>query len=299
MGPGIAIAESNIFIQDVSDTWLCPDPLIHLSVLRLDLIHPVISGNKWFKLKYNLAAAEEQGFDRILTFGGAYSNHLIASAAAAAEAGLKATGIVRGWHAAAQETPTLRHCRQYGMELLFVSRADYARKEEPIFQQQLLAQTGPAFIIPEGGQNEFGRKGAGEIAGLIPDDATHVCVSVGSGTTFIGLRQQLPDHQFLLGFAPFKNGEKMKDTLSPFIPSESNWALNADYHFGGFAKWHAALQDFMHRSVAETALPLDRVYTAKLFFGMRDLISGGYFAPGSRIIVIHTGGLQGNENATK
>lgn len=286
--------EANIILQDLSETWLCPDPDVRLSVLRLDLIHPVISGNKWFKLKYNLAAAQDKGFNRVLTFGGAFSNHLIATAAAAAQAGLKSLGIVRGLHGKAQETPTLGHCREYGMELLFVSRADYARKEEAIFQQQILAQTGPAFIIPEGGQNEWGRKGAAAIAAFIPETATHVCVSVGSGTTFFGLRNALPKHQCLLGFAPFKNGENMEAALAPLMPHSDQWRITGAWHFGGFAKTNQALNDFMDKAQMEADLPLDRVYTAKMFFGIREWLLQAYFPKGANIVAIHTGGLQGN-----
>jgi len=286
--------EANIFLQNLSDTLLCPATNISLSVLRLDVIDPVISGNKWFKLKYNLAAAKQQGFERIVTFGGAHSNHLIATAAAAKKSGFQSTGIVRGWHGATQETPTLKACREFGMILHFVSREDYARKTNPEFQQQILAQTGPAFIIPEGGQNEFGRKGAGEIARFIPANATHVCVSVGSGATFSGLRNALPGYQFLLGFAPFKKGEAILDSLRPLIQATDNYNITGDYHFGGFAKLNEMLKQFMQQAEKEALLPLDRVYTAKMFWGIRDLIAKGFFPPGSRIVGIHTGGLQGN-----
>lgn len=286
--------EANIILQDLSDTSLCQNPDILLSVLRLDLIHSVISGNKWFKLKYHLAAALAAGFDRILTFGGAYSNHLIATAVAADRFGLKSTGIVRGWHGQAQETPTLEHCRQYGMELIFVSREEYAQKENPLFLQKIIKRIGTAFIIPEGGQSEYGRKGVAEMAGYIPDNATHVCVSVGSGATFAGLSNAIPENQYLLGFAPFKNGAGMKDELQPLIGRTINWDINGAYYFGGFAKTNVVLHEFMAKTQKELALPLDRVYTGKMMWGIQDLISKGYFPKGAQIIAIHTGGLQGN-----
>lgn len=287
--------EARIFLQDLNGTFLCPGHDIHLSVLRLDAIDPVISGNKWFKLKLNLAAAKKLGYQNLVTFGGAYSNHLIATAAAAKKFGFQSAGIVRGWHGAAQETPTLKACREYGMTLHFVSREDYARKTNPDFQQQILAQqTGPAFIIPEGGQNEWGRKGAGDIARFIPANTTHICVSVGSGATFAGLRNALPEHQALIGFAPFRQGNLMTQELKPLITSEAPLTITGAYHFGGFAKLNEMLKEFMQHAEKEAALPLDRVYTAKMFWGIRDLIAKGFFPPGSRIVGIHTGGLQGN-----
>lgn len=287
------IDERKIFLQELVHPRFRVNN-ISVSVLRLDLIHPVISGNKWFKLKENIRAGMDGSFGQLLTFGGAYSNHLIATAAAANQAGLKSVGIVRGLHGAVHETETLKHCREYGMQLHFISREDYDRKNDPQFLNRLEEQFGKSFIISEGGANEYGIRGAAEIAKFIPVDTTDVCVSAGTATTFIGLRNTLPVHTFLHGFAPLKGGNYLADFIrAHVIAPDTNWTLTDEYHFGGFGKTTAELLAFIEEMM-EHDLPLDKVYTAKMMMGIRDLISKNYFKPGSRITAIHTGGLQGN-----
>jgi len=291
------IPELGSRIQPIAPDWY-GSKIAELAMLRLDLIHPVVSGNKWFKLKYNLQQAKELGHSSVLTFGGAYSNHLIATATAAKTYGMKSVGIVRGIHAATALTPTLKKCREEGMDLHFVERKIYDAKNSPQFLKQLSDKFQYPFIIPEGGANEAGRRGAGDIALWIPDQFDHVCVSVGSGTTFAGLRNALSEQTQMLGFVPMKNGAYLKQDIAGYLHSqhESNWQLFDRWHFGGFGKHTNELIDFMNAFYSENKIPLDVVYTAKMMFGLRELIMADWFPPHARVLCIHTGGLQGNSS---
>jgi len=289
------IDERNTVIQPLHDAWY-QGRVRTVAMLRLDLLHPVISGNKWFKLKHNLAFAQQQGFKTIVTFGGAYSNHLVATAAAARHFGLAAVGIVRGMHSRDRLTPTLEQCQYYGMTLRFETIQNYRRKEDSAYVQQLHASYQQAFIIAEGGANDLGREGAGAIASFVPDSYTHICVSLGSGTTFIGLGNALPPSQALIGFAPMKGGSYLQDETAKYInvlPGAVRTIFDR-WHFGGFGKCDQQLIDFMNRFYVANDIPLDLVYTAKMMYGVQDLIAAGYFPPFANILCIHTGGLQGN-----
>jgi len=268
---------------------------IELSILRLDQIHPVVSGNKWFKLKYNIEDAVAKGYSSILTFGGAYSNHLIATAAAAKAFGLSCVGIVRGFHAKNELTETLQACQDSGMQLHFISREDYSRKDDPQFLKSICQQFPEAYLIPEGGDNENGRKGAEAIASFIADTYTHVALPVGTGTTFSGIRNALSASVEMLGFTAMKGGAYLESDIrlvleNPLLPFE----LITDYHFGGFARHNAALTGFMNAFYERSNIPLDMVYTSKMMYGIFDLIKKEKFPEGSSILCIHTGGLQGN-----
>lgn len=288
------VNEANIVVQDLKG--FAKDAAIQVQMLRLDAIHPIISGNKWYKLKYNIEEAFMQKAKGILTFGGAYSNHLIATAAAAYHADLAATGIVRGIHSSGQLNPVLQQCTDYGMQLHFVSREEYNLKEDIVFQQSLLHLYPDYLLIPEGGANEAGRKGAGEIADFIPSDVSHIILSVGSATTFIGLRNALPLEQELLGFAPMKGGVYLKAEVEQHLLPHKNdrWQLNDAYHFGGFGKITPELMEFMSGFKQQYAFDLDRVYTAKMMMGLQHKLQEGYFPKGSKILCIHSGGLTGN-----
>ena len=272
------------------------DAGIQVSILRLDQLDPVVSGNKWFKLKYNLEAAVAAGFKQIITFGGAYSNHLIATAAAASASGLKAIGVVRGLHAQSNLTPTLNACIRHNMQLHFVSRGAYATKEEPAFLDTLMDHFGPSFFIPEGGDNDLGRLGAGDIVTLIPDRTTHICVPVGTGTTLAGIRNQLPITQQMIGFTAMKGGDYLNNEIGETIPppQNKNWHLQTGYAFNGFAKTTPELIDFIQGFYRTTNIPLDIVYTGKMMYGLQDMISKNRFPAHANILCIHTGGLQGN-----
>lgn len=289
------VTDCNIHIDYITDPWLAARD-IRLGLLRLDLLHPVISGNKWFKLKENIRFAVEQEYSSLLTFGGAWSNHLVAAAAAAKAAGLTITGIVRGLHANADLSDTLQQCRDLGMLLQPVSREDYARKDDPDYLADLRLQFDNPYLIPEGGNNEQGIKGARDIVSYLPADTTLVTLPMGTGTTFCGIGQALAEHISLLGFPVMKGGDYLHDVVAAQLPANANWQLNSGYHFGGFARHKPELILFMNNFYDQHAIPLDFVYTAKMMYGLFDLIEKNTFAAGSHIIAIHTGGLQGNRS---
>jgi 1-aminocyclopropane-1-carboxylate deaminase len=284
---------SRPIIQPLEPEWYQPY-VQAVDMLRLDLLHPIISGNKWYKLKYNIQHAVAAGYKSILTFGGGFSNHLIAAAAAAKEYNLSAIGIIRGHYP--QLTPTLAACQELGMQLIFVPKAAYERKTEESYLQELSIQYDHPFIIPEGGANEYGRKGIEEIAALIPASYTHICVSVGTGTTLAGLRNALPISQHISGFAPMKNGNYLKSEMAAHLsPAQNNnWQLYDAWHFGGFGKYNEELISFMNSFNETNQVPLDMVYTAKMMYGVKELLQSGRFPANAALLCIHTGGLQGN-----
>ena len=292
----VTIDEGKVFIQHLNGF-----ANLTVSMLRLDELHPVISGNKWYKLKHNLLEVKEKKLAGVLTLGGAWSNHLAATAGAAKEAGVKAVAIVRGFHGKESLTPTLQHCMDDGMELQFVSREEYSLKEDPVYLRTLQEKYPHFLIIPYGGRNEAGRKGAAEIATLIPSDYTHVCCSVGSGTTFMGLRNTLPSATKLIGFVPMKKGIYLKEEMQPHLsaPYGGNWELVDEFHFGGFGKWNVELLGFMNEIVTVHQLPLDVVYTSKMMYGVRALIQRDFFPINSKILCVHSGGLQGNASVAQ
>lgn len=288
--------QENIHTQRIYDPFFETHE-IELGILRLDELHPVVSGNKWFKLKYNIGEAISKGYASMLTFGGAHSNHLAATAAAANAFGISCIGIVRGFHAKNNLTETLRACVNMGMELQFISRADYDQKEAPEFLNAICKQFPSAYIVPEGGNNENGRRGTEDIASFIQDGYTHVALSIGTGATFSGMRNAIPDTVEMLGFTAMKGGEYLEASIEESLKNPlANWKLITDYHFGGFAKHNAILIDFMNTFYDKFQIPLDMVYTSKMMYGIFDLIDKGYFQKGNKILCIHTGGLLGNHS---
>jgi 1-aminocyclopropane-1-carboxylate deaminase len=259
-------------------------------VLRLDRLHPVISGNKWFKLKNYLQQAHRSAANPIITFGGAWSNHLIATAFAAREARLDAIGIVRGEKPRVLST-TLSAALQYGMQLEFISRRDYAEKSSAHFLLQLSLRYPGAYIIPEGGAGPPGIRGSEDILRITDTSRyTHILCAIGTGTMFQGLiRASLPG-QSVVGVPVLKGIDPL--ILSP-DQSERAQVLNG-YHFGGYARHPPELIDFMNEFYRETTIPSDIVYTGRLFYALRDSIRRNFFPVSSRILVIHSGGLQGN-----
>lgn len=264
-----------------------------ISVLRLDLIHPEISGNKWFKLKYNLELAKQQNKNTIITFGGAYSNHIAATAFACKEQELKSIGIIRGESSSANN-PTLSQAKKNGMELVFVSREDYKLKNEPDYLKELNKKYPNSFIIPEGGNNELGEKGCQEI--LTPELKQYdiIFCAYGTGNTFRGLTKSATPQQRVIGINVLKYKE------SAWGNQETNLIHN--YHFGGYAKHTDELLEFKKWFELTYNIPLDYVYTSKLFFGVFDLLKNSCHAErirsvtkNKKILIIHTGGLQGNK----
>jgi 1-aminocyclopropane-1-carboxylate deaminase/D-cysteine desulfhydrase-like pyridoxal-dependent ACC family enzyme len=288
------VDESKIFIQDLP-SWGSEGQQI--SMLRLDAIHPIISGNKWFKLQYNLEAAVQQKCTGILTFGGAFSNHLIATAAAAQANKLSSIGMVRGMLDPTKElNPVLQQCQNYGMKLIFLSREDYAQKEELPFLEKLNKKYPQYYIIPEGGANEEGRKGMVSLAQYIPHNCSHILLCVGSGTTFAGLRNALPLSQKLMGFAPMKGGNYLSKEIQNHIQAtqDIHWKISDQFHYGGFGKITEEVINFMHQFDQQYGFKLDRVYTAKMMMGLKQLLSEKAFPSNAKILCIHSGGLTGN-----
>jgi len=292
------IDENKVIIQSLQNDWCC-NKVAAADMLRLDLVHPVVSGNKWFKLRLNMKHAVESGAKNIVTFGGGYSNHLISTAYIARMFGIHAIGIVRGKYDVL--TPTLQACKDEGMELIFISKEDYKSKDEPDWEKKLAEHFDELFIIPEGGANEWGRAGAGLIGRFINDSYTHVAVSVGTGTTLIGLKNKISAHRQLLGFAPMKQGAYLHEYINSHIHADNNnnWQLFDEWHFGGFGKWNDELVSFMNDFYRVNNIPLDIVYTSKMMYGLQQMILSDFFPKDARILCIHTGGLQGNTTAEK
>ena len=268
-------------------------PEITLAIKREDLIHPFVSGNKYRKLKYNLLEAKTQNKRQVLTFGGAFSNHIAAVAAAGKEAGLQTIGIIRGEELAAKsnENPTLRFAQECGMQLEFVSRETYRVKNNPDFVEKLRENFGDFYLLPEGGTNNLAVKGCEEILTDADAGFDYICCAVGTGGTISGLINSAQPHQRVLGFPALK-GDFLKAEIRKFAHRD-NWDLISDYFFGGYAKVNADLIEFMNGFYKENAIPLDPIYTGKMVFGVMDLIQKGYFPKASKILMIHTGGIQG------
>lgn len=263
---------------------------LQADVLRLDELHPIVSGNKYFKLKYYLQEAIQQQKKAIVTFGGAYSNHLLATAFSCESFGLKSIGIVRG-EQPRELSHTLLQALSYGMELEFVSRKHYLSKCRVVVSSSL-----DSYCIPEGGGGLIGEKGASEILDLVNvADYSHIVCAVGTGTMLKGLLKASTPAQSIVGIPVlkgFENWTGLKD-----IADESQVrriSLLSTYHWGGYAKSSQGLINFMNDFYRQTKIPTDFVYTGKLFYAVFELVSQSYFVPGSRILIIHSGGLQGN-----
>ncbi|MFK8059205.1 MAG: 1-aminocyclopropane-1-carboxylate deaminase/D-cysteine desulfhydrase [Polaribacter sp.] len=280
---------------------------IELFIKREDLIHPFVSGNKFRKLKYNLEEAAKLKKNALFTYGGAYSNHIVATAVAGKMAGFKTFGIIRGEELAKnlkqtlEENATLREAHENGMKFQFVSREIYRQKNTFGFIEKMKNKWGDFYVIPEGGTNEFAVKGCEEI--LTKEDAifNYICSAVGTGGTIAGLINASKKRQKIIGFPALK-GNFLRDEINQFA-KKSNWKLQKDYHFGGYAKYNEDLIRFINDFTKETSVLLDPVYTGKMLFGILDLIGKDAFAEGSKVLAIHTGGLQGiagfNQNLEK
>ena len=271
---------------------------VALDVLRLDRIHPVIAGNKWFKLKYHLKQALQENKKGMITFGGAWSNHLVATAYACQQAGLDCIGIIRGEEPAGTSA-TLQEVQQYSMHLQFIPRSLYSREAAMIGSFQT---THPEYhIVPQGGQSALGVQGAAEILQLAPlQNYTHIACATGTGTMLAGLVQSSLPNQQVIGVCSLKIPAQTENSLhafvQPYATGQKNFRIFYDYHFGGYARKTNELITFMNTFYQTCNLPTDFVYTGKLLYGITDRIKTGYFEKGSRILVIHSGGLQGNRS---
>ena len=271
---------------------------IEASVLRLDLIDPIISGNKWFKLKEYVQQAINEDKTTILTFGGAYSNHILATAAFCKQNGLRSVGIIRGEQAKIL-SPTLQNAKNWGMELFFVERKKYKRKTIP---QQVIDQYPRAYFINEGGYGILGMKGAECILQLLNSKKyTHIMAAVGTGTTLAGLINSSEKKQEIIGISSLKNNLELQNQINDLLPAENKnrFQLLHDYHFGGYAKYNQDLIDFMNEWFVTTSIPSDFVYTGKLFYAFHKMAEQEYFPAGAKILLVHTGGLQGNISLKK
>ena len=266
---------------------------ITLFIRREDLIHPFISGNKFRKLKYNLIQAKAENQDTLLTFGGAFSNHIAAAAFAGREYGFKTIGIIRGDELESKIliNPTLKFAQECGMQFKFVTREEYRHKAEVDFIENLKHEFGDFYLVPEGGTNEFAVKGCEEILSNEDSQYDFICCAVGTGGTISGLINSILPHQKVLGFPALK-GDFLKEDIRKFARKE-NWELITDYHFGGYGKVNPELIAFINQFYLENQIPLDPIYTGKMVFGVMDLIAKNYFPEHSKILLIHTGGLQG------
>ncbi|WP_187264549.1 1-aminocyclopropane-1-carboxylate deaminase/D-cysteine desulfhydrase [Pontibacter beigongshangensis] len=271
---------------------------VELWVKREDLLHPALPGNKWRKLKYNLQEAKRQQKSTLLTFGGAYSNHIAAVAAAGEEFGFRTIGMIRG-EEHLPLNPTLRFAISKGMELHYLSREVYRQKDAPDFLQQLSGQFQEPFILPEGGTNMLAVKGCTEIVTDIDMKYDYICCASGTGGTLAGIIAGLKGEKQVLGFPALKGGAFLRPEIEQLLQNYSgrhfdNWELITNYHFGGYAKVKPELLTFMQQFRERHQVTLEPVYTGKMMFGVFDLVAKGFFPEGARIIAVHTGGLQGN-----
>jgi 1-aminocyclopropane-1-carboxylate deaminase len=283
-------------LQEISDAFT-EKAGISLFIKRDDLIHPTVSGNKWRKLKYNLQQAKREGAATLLTFGGAFSNHLYATAAAGAFTGFKTIGIVRGEDPGVRKSPTLRFCEEQGMQLYFVTRPEYKLRNSEDYLGKLTEQFKYPFIIPEGGTSEWAIKGVQEMTeevnlqlGKRPD---YYAVAAGTGGTAAGM---FSSGAPVLAFSALKDGGFLEQDILDLAGCNNNkeqLKLFTQYHFNGYAKYTPELLEFITTFKKVHGIQLEQVYTAKMLFGLYDLLREGYFKKGSSIVAVHTGGLQG------
>jgi 1-aminocyclopropane-1-carboxylate deaminase len=286
---------NNIYIQDIST--ICNN-ILNINILRADVLDSVVSGNKWFKLQFYVKNAVAAGKTTLATFGGPYSNHIVATAKYGANMGLKTVGFIRG-EKPTTLSPTLTDAIQHGMTLHFVSRETFERSEKIIAENQ-----DPSWDwIPEGGYGITGAKGAKSML-TIKDTSSYdiIICAVGTGTMMAGLIKAAAPHQKVIGLSVLKNNISIDAAIKALLTEDEvnkSFEINHDYHFGGYAKHQPALIDFMNNCYTQMELPLDFVYTAKLMYGVKDLANKGKFEPSSKILVIHSGGLQGNRSFKK
>jgi 1-aminocyclopropane-1-carboxylate deaminase len=260
-------------------------------IKRDDLIHPIISGNKWRKLKYILKKAQAENKGHLVTFGGAYSNHLLATAAAAAKFGFESTGIVRGEPV---NNDTLFLCRLHGMVLIFADRESY--RDKPALFNKYFANDPAAIFIDEGGASAEGAKGCSELTDELTEPYDHIFCACGTGTTAAGIINGINIHSLntkFHGIPVLKNGEFLRDEINKFLLQPADFHLHTAYHFGGYGKADENLINFIKQFVASTGILIEPVYTGKMFYALYDLAAKRYFKHGESILAVHTGGIWG------
>ena len=267
------------------------DADIRVFIKRLDLIKSDISGNKYFKLKYNILEAISKGYKKVLTFGGAFSNHILATAVISNKYKLSSIGIIRGDEHSILNT-TLQIASDNGMKFKYISREEYKSKDSQDFIDNINIKYQDYYIIPEGGTNDLAIKGTEEIID-VNDTHDYVCCAVGTGGTISGIINSSQNHQMILGFPAIKGNNSLKEKIT-LMTNKNNWKLIDKYHFGGYARFNNELIDFINSFYINHNIPLDLIYTSKMIFGLHDLINLRKIPKGSNILLIHTGGLQGN-----
>lgn len=288
----ISIKNQEVVLPELSDVDC------QIIIKREDQIHPLVSGNKFRKLKYNIQEAVKQKHTTLLTFGGAFSNHILATAAAGNLKELQTVGVIRGDELGINSSktleanPTLRTASELGMKFEFVSREEYRNKTSARFLHKLQEKYEDFYLIPEGGTNDLAVKGCEEILEKEDDQFNYICSCVGTGGTISGIINSAQKHQKILGFPALK-GSFLKNDIQRYSKFKDNWELINDYHFGGYGKYSDELIHFMNRFKKITQIPLDPIYTGKMMFGVVDMIKNKLFPAGSKILIIHTGGLQG------
>ncbi len=272
---------------------------VRFYIKREDKFHTAISGNKWRKLKYNLIEAKQQNKDTLLTFGGAYSNHIYATASAGRIFGFKTIGIIRG-EEHLPLNPTLTFAKENGMEIHYVSRKEYRRRYDADFIESIYNKFGNIYLVPEGGTNLLAIKGAAEIVSDIDIDFDYICSACGTGGTLAGIISGLNGEKNAIGFPVLKGAGFLNRNIYNLVKEFTgktfgNWKLELDYHFGGYAKINRELIDFINEFEKLNGIPLDPVYTGKMMYGIYDLAKNNRFENGATVIAVHTGGLQGIE----
>ena len=294
--------ENNIYINENTPIERVNDPFITerkitLWIKREELNHPFMSGNKWHKLKYNLQEAQNQGKKTLLTFGGAYSNHIYAVSAAGKIFNFNTIGIIRG-EEHLPLNPTLEFAQENGMTLHYMNREKYRKKDSLEILNELKKTFGDFYFLPEGGTNQLAVKGCSEIIDSLQEDYDYICCPCGTGGTLAGLVSGLKGKKFALGFAVLKGAGFLKENVASLVQNTDkfnyyNWDINLDYHFGGYAKFDKQLLNFVYSFSSQNKIPIEPIYSGKMLFGIYELVSRGFFKEGSIIIAIHTGGLQG------
>ncbi len=282
------------------------DPLFDLRgvqvfIKREDLLHPIVSGNKWHKLKYNIERARQEGYRTLLSFGGAYSNHLHALAYVGRKEGFQTVGIVRG-EPRDPLNETLRFVTEQGMIVDYVSRASYRQKTSESFLRKLLDKYGRSYILPEGGCNRLAVKGCSEIISSMSTPFDVICCACGTGGTLAGLVVGLQEGQRALGFSVLRADGLHRREVKAFLSEwpavlHNDWEVCGDYHLGGYAKVPGVLRNFILEFEEKHGIPIEPIYTGKMLYGLYDLIHKGYFERGATIVALHSGGLQGRRSA--
>ncbi|NLR92860.1 MULTISPECIES: 1-aminocyclopropane-1-carboxylate deaminase/D-cysteine desulfhydrase [Flammeovirga] len=296
-----SLPKENTPMQEIKDPVLIENG-VRLFVKRDDLTHPEVSGNKWRKLKYNLLKAKEDGYDTILTFGGAYSNHIHAFAAAGKLYGLKTIGVIRG-EEHLPLNPTLAFAKSQGMQLTYLDRTSFRDYRSAI--PQLKNTFGDFYMAPMGGSNDLALAGVAELGeelNQFDHNIDYLCAACGTGGTLAGLITSISSETKVIGFPALKGGDFLYEDINEFISSVKGrnsfpeWTLNLEYHFGGYAKKKPELMEFMALFNQKYNIELERIYTGKMMFGVFDMIKKGLFPKGSNIVALHSGGLQINRS---